>query len=65
MRPVLPAIRVPTLIVHGTADGVVPPEAARWMAERIPGAQLVEIPGGTHLHFAQDAQEVQAECGAS
>ena len=35
------------------------------MAERIPGAQLVEIPGGTHLHFAQDAQEVQAECGAS
>ena len=61
VRPVLPAIRVPTLIVHGTADGIVPPEAARWMAERIPGAQLVEIPGGTHLHFAKDAQEVQAE----
>jgi class 3 adenylate cyclase len=31
------------------------------MADRIPGAQLVEIPGGTHLHFARDAAAVQAE----
>jgi class 3 adenylate cyclase len=61
VRPVLPAIRVPTLIVHGTEDSVVPIDAAHWMAERIPGAQLVAIPGGGHLHFAQDAPAVHAE----
>jgi pimeloyl-ACP methyl ester carboxylesterase len=61
VRPVLPAIRVPTLIVHGSDDTVVPVEAVRWMAGRIPGAQLVEMPGGRHLHFAEDAATVHAE----
>jgi pimeloyl-ACP methyl ester carboxylesterase len=61
IRHVLPAIRVPTLMLHGTADGSVPIEAARWMATRIPGAQLVEIPGGGHLHFARDWPLVNAE----
>jgi pimeloyl-ACP methyl ester carboxylesterase/class 3 adenylate cyclase len=61
IRHVLPAIRVPTLMLHGTADGSVPIEAARWMATRIPGAQLVEIPGGGHLHFAHDWPLVNAE----
>jgi pimeloyl-ACP methyl ester carboxylesterase len=61
VRPVLPAIRVPTLIVHGSDDTVVPTDAVRWMADRIPGAQLVEIPGGGHLHFADDAPSVHDE----
>ena len=49
VRHVLPAIRVPTLLLHGTEDAIVPIEVARYMAERIPGAQLVEIPGAGHL----------------
>jgi pimeloyl-ACP methyl ester carboxylesterase/class 3 adenylate cyclase len=61
VRHVLPAIRVPTLILHGTEDTVIPIDAARWMAERIPGAELVEVPGGGHLHFAQDTPAFHAE----
>jgi pimeloyl-ACP methyl ester carboxylesterase len=47
-REVLPAIRVPTLIVHNTGERVAKVEAARYMAERIPGAKLVELPGIDH-----------------
>ena len=49
VRPLLSAIRVPTLILHGKEDHIVPVEVARYMAERIPGAQLVELPGTGHL----------------
>ena len=49
VRDVLPAIRVPTLILHGTDDEIVPVEVARYTTEHIPGAQLVEIDGAGHL----------------
>jgi pimeloyl-ACP methyl ester carboxylesterase/class 3 adenylate cyclase len=49
VRHVLPAIRVPTLLLHGAEDAIVPAAVARYMGERIPGAQLVEIPGAGHL----------------
>jgi 3-oxoadipate enol-lactonase len=45
----LAGIRVPTLVVVGTADGVTPPAESRAMAAAIPGAKLVEIPGAGHL----------------
>jgi pimeloyl-ACP methyl ester carboxylesterase len=49
VRHVLPAIRVPTLIVYGGDDDAIPVEGSRYMAERIPGARLVELPGaGAH-----------------
>ena len=44
-RHVLEAVRVPTLIVHPARDPTFPIGGARYMAERIPGAQLVEAPG--------------------
>jgi pimeloyl-ACP methyl ester carboxylesterase len=49
VRHVLPAVRVPTLILHGTEDTIVPAEVARYMTGRIPTARLVEIPGAGHL----------------
>jgi class 3 adenylate cyclase len=49
VRQVLPAVRVPTLVLHGAEDEVVPPAAARHVAERIPGARYVELPGVGHL----------------
>ena len=49
IRNVLPAVRVPTLVLHGADDEIVPPEAARYLAGRIPGARLVELPGVGHL----------------
>jgi len=51
IRHVLSAVRVPTLIMHGSDDEVVPVEVARYMAARIPTARLVEIPGVGHLAF--------------
>ena len=48
-RPDLPAFRVPTLIVHGTADKTVPIDAAgRAAAKGIAGSQLVEYDGAPH-----------------
>jgi pimeloyl-ACP methyl ester carboxylesterase len=47
-------IAVPTLVVHGTADPNIPPESARWVADRIPGAQLELVDGVRHgLVFEQ------------
>jgi len=45
VRDVLPLIAVPTLIVHRDGDAVAPIEGARYMAERIPDARLVELKG--------------------
>jgi pimeloyl-ACP methyl ester carboxylesterase len=47
IRDVLPSIRVPTLVIHCSAD-VLPVEGARWVAEQIPDAQFVELPGDEH-----------------
>jgi pimeloyl-ACP methyl ester carboxylesterase len=49
MWDVLPAISVPTLVVHGDADLLVPTANGRLLAERIPGARLVLVPGAGHM----------------
>jgi pimeloyl-ACP methyl ester carboxylesterase len=54
VRDVLPAIRVPTLIVHRTGDRAVPVEAGRYLAEHIPDARLAEAPGEDHFPFVGD-----------
>jgi len=56
----VPAISVPTLVVHGDADLLVPPENGRLLAERIPAAELVLVPGGGHMLQA-DAGDVVRE----
>ena len=45
VRQVLPAIRVPTLVIHGTEASPSSIDGARYMADQIPGARLVELPG--------------------
>jgi pimeloyl-ACP methyl ester carboxylesterase len=42
-------ISVPTLVIHGEHDRLVPPENARLIAARIPGAKLAMIPGASHI----------------
>jgi pimeloyl-ACP methyl ester carboxylesterase len=44
----LPGVRVPTLVIHGTADPLVPVEGGRAIAAGVPGAKLVEIEGMGH-----------------
>lgn len=57
IRDVLPAIRVPTLVVHREQDRVIPIEAARYLAERIPDARLVELPGSDHYPFSGSSHD--------
>jgi class 3 adenylate cyclase/pimeloyl-ACP methyl ester carboxylesterase len=61
VRHVLPAIRVPTLVLHRTGDVTVDVEAGRYQAAHIPGATYVELPGVDHLPFVGDAEAVLDE----
>jgi pimeloyl-ACP methyl ester carboxylesterase len=45
----LPSLAVPTLVVHGTEDPLIPVENGRAIAGAVPGARLVELPGCGHL----------------
>jgi pimeloyl-ACP methyl ester carboxylesterase/DNA-binding winged helix-turn-helix (wHTH) protein len=54
VRDVLPDIRVPSLIIHRTGDRLLKIEEGRYLAERIPGATMAELPGDDHLPFVGD-----------
>ncbi|MGA7924098.1 MAG: adenylate/guanylate cyclase domain-containing protein [Thermoplasmata archaeon] len=56
-RDVLPAIRVPTLVMNRTSDPVAHVSAARSLCSMIPGAKFLEWPGATH-GFADLADQV-------
>ncbi|HLX31272.1 MAG TPA: adenylate/guanylate cyclase domain-containing protein [Gaiellaceae bacterium] len=58
-RPILSTIRVPTVVLHRQEDHI-PIEGARWMAEQIPGARFVELPGGPHMPWLGDWESVVA-----
>jgi class 3 adenylate cyclase/predicted alpha/beta hydrolase len=51
---ILGVIRVPTLVVHRTDDVTINIEGGRYLAENIPGARLVELPGTDHIPFIGD-----------
>jgi len=61
VRHVLPTIRVPTLIIHNAGEQTVPVEAGRYMAERIPGAKYVELPGNDHLPWIGNSEAILDE----
>jgi pimeloyl-ACP methyl ester carboxylesterase len=50
----LDEIASPTLVLHGAEDLAVPPQNARLLAERIPGAELKLQPGAGHLYFIDE-----------
>jgi pimeloyl-ACP methyl ester carboxylesterase/class 3 adenylate cyclase len=54
VRQVLPSIRVPTLILHREKDFNVPVDNGRYLAQNIPGAKYVELPGEEHVPFLGD-----------
>jgi pimeloyl-ACP methyl ester carboxylesterase len=61
VRAILPAIRVPTLVLHRRGDRVVNWRAGRELASQIPGARYVELEGIDHLPWAGDAEAVLGE----
>jgi len=54
IRHVLPAVRVPTLVLHRTDDQCLKVEEGRYVASRVRGATFVELPGHDHLPFVGD-----------
>ena len=60
-RHVIPSIRVPTLIVHRTGDPASPVWGARYLAERMPAARYVEVPGDDHPIWAGDSDGILDE----
>jgi class 3 adenylate cyclase len=61
VRPALPAIRVPTLVLHRTGDQLMDVRHSREYARRIPGARLVELPGVDSLPSAGDTDALLGE----
>jgi len=54
LRPLLPAIRVPTLVLNRKGDMLVPTEMGQYLADHIPDAKLVELPGIDHVPWFGD-----------
>jgi class 3 adenylate cyclase/pimeloyl-ACP methyl ester carboxylesterase len=54
VRGLLPAINVPTLVLHREGNRYVQVGAGRYLAEHIQGAKYVELPGGDHWFFTGD-----------
>jgi pimeloyl-ACP methyl ester carboxylesterase len=61
IRYILSAIRVPTLLLHSVREAALPIDGSRYMAERIPGARLVELPGEDHLPWLSDSDAILGE----
>lgn len=61
VRSVLPAIHVPTLVLHSAGDRICPVEGGRYMAGEIPDAQIVELPGADHHVWVSDADAAIGE----
>ncbi|OBB65212.1 MULTISPECIES: adenylate/guanylate cyclase domain-containing protein [unclassified Mycobacterium] len=53
VRALLPTVRVPTLVVHHTDDPLTPPAWGKYIADHIPGAKYVELPGRNMYHFVE------------
>jgi len=63
VRDILPAIRVPTLVMHRTGDRRIDVGGSRYLAERIPNAHFVELDGVDHLIWVGDYEAVAEEIG--
>ena len=53
----LPTVRVPTLVVQHADDPLILPESGKDVADRIPGAKYVELPGRNIYHFVEPWRE--------
>ena len=57
VRALLPTVRVPTLVVHHTDDAILVPAMGKYIADHIPGAKYVELPGRNMYHFVEPWRE--------
>ena len=61
LRGVLPVIRVPTLVLHRAGNLFIDVRHGRYLAEHIPGARFVELPGNDHLFHVGETEAMLAE----
>jgi pimeloyl-ACP methyl ester carboxylesterase len=61
VRDVLPSVHVPTLVIHRREERAIPIEEGRFLAERIPDARLVEVPGIDHFPWVGDTDSILDE----
>jgi class 3 adenylate cyclase len=61
VRALLPSISVPTLVLHREGNRFIHLGAGRYLAEQIPGAKFVALPGDDHLFFVGDTDAVVDE----
>ncbi|HWF30065.1 MAG TPA: adenylate/guanylate cyclase domain-containing protein [Mycobacterium sp.] len=61
VRPILPTIAVPTLVVHASGDPLVPVQSGRYLADHIPGARMVEVDGTDHAPWFTEPDRITAE----
>jgi class 3 adenylate cyclase/pimeloyl-ACP methyl ester carboxylesterase len=61
VRPLLPSISVPTLVLHREGNRYIRLGAGRYLAEHIPNAKFVVLPGDDHLFFVGDTDALVDE----
>jgi len=61
VRAILPTIRVPTLVMHRSADATISKDLGRLIANAIPGATFIELPGADHLPWTGDTEALVGE----
>ena len=64
VRDVVPTVQVRTLVLHRRFDRLVNVRHSRWLAEHLPNAELVELPGGDHLPWGEGAEDLIREVQA-
>ncbi|MEA2399134.1 MAG: hypothetical protein QOK25_2690 [Thermoleophilaceae bacterium] len=61
VRHVVPSVHVPTLILHRRYDRLVNVRHGRWLADHLPNARLVELPGDDHAIWYEDPETTLGE----
>ena len=61
IRQVLPIVRVPALVMHGSDDQVVPVAVGAYTAQRLRSARFIELPGVGHLALSTRGTQIQVE----
>jgi pimeloyl-ACP methyl ester carboxylesterase len=61
VRPILPTITVPTLVIHAREDPGPPVQLGRYLADHIPGARYLEVDGTDHVAWSTDPDRILTE----
>ena len=61
VRDVVPSVHVPALVIHSTHDRLVNVRNGRWLADHLPNARMVELPGEDHLPWYEHPDTILGE----